>query len=320
MDVSENNIDAQTTTSQFITYLIDALNEQDNMRTTILDPLPTLNPTPRFSRNSRPLFNRAYSGYSQSRTIQPRTSLPLFSRRNQLEELMQRTLYEENNNKKVLSVKGLDQLKVLKFNTNNFEMKECVITQEKFKENEEIVQLPCNHIFNKDAIETWLKEESSKCPICRFELDFIEKKKDIPENTRLTSTNVRLPNRLIQDSDISYNRLLNNLRFLYSPSTLIDRRIGTPRRSIINNMIDMESQYVHDRDLQNAILNSVMQTSNIPDNMSNDSIDDITDDITDDVTDDIIENDMSDPDVYLAMIENDLILEDIDNDENFFNN
>ena len=43
-----------------------------------------------------------------------------------------------------------------------------------FEENEEIIQLPCSHIFNKEGILQWLKEEQSKCPVCRYELPYDE--------------------------------------------------------------------------------------------------------------------------------------------------
>ena len=41
---------------------------------------------------------------------------------------------------------------------------------------EEISQLPCNHIFKKDAITEWLREAQAKCPVCRFELKSTEVK------------------------------------------------------------------------------------------------------------------------------------------------
>jgi len=41
-----------------------------------------------------------------------------------------------------------------------------------------ISKLPCNHLFNTDAILKWLKEEKAECPICRFKLESIEKKSE----------------------------------------------------------------------------------------------------------------------------------------------
>ena len=49
---------------------------------------------------------------------------------------------------------------------------ECAITLKEFEENDDIIILPCNHIFIKDSIELWLKDKSNKCPICRKEIIF----------------------------------------------------------------------------------------------------------------------------------------------------
>ena len=304
MDVSENDIDSTSTTSQFITYLIDALTERDANR--LIEPAP-----PPLPLNSN-IFD-IIGNHTRRRFISATPTTPLFSRRNQFEELLRNSLYQDKNIKKVLSEKGSEQLKVVKFDPDKHDMKECVITQEKFKKDEEVICLPCNHIFNKEAIKTWLKEDSSKCPICRHELDFVEKKEDLPE--RPPSTNIRLSNNQTEPfNDISYNRMFNNMRFLYNPSDVFTRR---PRRSFLNNIADMESQYVYDRNLQNAILNSVIE-NNLDSDITDDyTSGDVLDDI-DDIDSDIVENDIADSDVYLNMMENDLVLEDVDDDENFF--
>ena len=75
--------------------------------------------------------------------------------------------------KKIISAKGEALLKFTKFN-DNFDEKICPIMQISFEKNEEIIQLPCGHIFNKEGILQWLKEEQSKCPVCRYELPYDE--------------------------------------------------------------------------------------------------------------------------------------------------
>jgi len=307
MDVSENDIDSISTTSQFITYLIDALTERETAANGLTEHAPP--PLPLNSNIFDIIGNQNRTNFSRRRPI-----IPLFSRRNQFEELLRNSLYQDKNIKKVLSQKGSEQLKVVKFVPDKHEMKECVITQEKFEKDEEVICLPCKHIFNKEAIKTWLKEESSKCPICRYELDFVEKKEDLPETAGIPPSNIRLRNNQTQPiNDISYNRMFNNMRFLYNPTASFTRRPRRTRRSFINNIVDIENQYVYDRNLQNAILNSVMESnSEITD-------DNTSEDVLDDLSSDIIENDIADSDVYLNMMENDLVLEDVDDDENFFN-
>lgn len=82
----------------------------------------------------------------------------------------QNSLDEENIYIKAISDEGIEQLKKLhykKYLFNNQCM--CSISMEEFKENEEIIQLPCDHIFKSESILKWVKENPT-CPICRFEL------------------------------------------------------------------------------------------------------------------------------------------------------
>lgn len=46
---------------------------------------------------------------------------------------------------------------------------ECSVCKEAFEENNEVVQLPCKHVFCKDCIYPWL-ERHNTCPSCRYEL------------------------------------------------------------------------------------------------------------------------------------------------------
>lgn len=50
-------------------------------------------------------------------------------------------------------------------------IKECFICMENFLENEVITKIKCNHIFHKECIKPWLCKQSTKCPICRVEVD-----------------------------------------------------------------------------------------------------------------------------------------------------
>ncbi len=48
-----------------------------------------------------------------------------------------------------------------KFNTT------CSIMLTDFKENQEIIQLPCNHCFIPEGIIKWLETKKADCPLCR---------------------------------------------------------------------------------------------------------------------------------------------------------
>ena len=58
--------------------------------------------------------------------------------------------------------------------TNN----SCPIFHVNFDNDDEIIELPCQHCFVPEAIEKWLNEEQAVCPVCRFELDSKEVKVD----------------------------------------------------------------------------------------------------------------------------------------------
>lgn len=284
-DLSQNDINNinNDTTSQFITFLINALNEQRSPD--IFDISQSL---------PRPPINNRFLNTTTTPII------PLFNRRNRIQEILQNSLYEKNNTKKILSEKGNNQLKTVVYNSTDFDTNECVITQEEFKNGEEIIQLPCKHIFKPDAIKTWLKEESSKCPICRFELDFVEKceKATTPENNDISSNNTGNP-----------LNMLRNMRLMYNPASIFLPQ--TRRRNsntVIDNMLNMENQYYYDRNLQNAILSSITESQNVVlDSLNN--------------QENTLENEIQDADDFFSMIESDIVLEDYDeNDEDYLNN
>ena len=72
--------------------------------------------------------------------------------------------------------------------------KECFICMENFVENEVITKIKCDHIFHKDCIKPWLCKQSTKCPICRVEVD-----KGTPIFNNL-STNNNINEDLINDA------------------------------------------------------------------------------------------------------------------------
>jgi len=128
---------------------------------------------------------------------------------NNFNNLINNSLYlPKKQYKKVLSDEGEKLLIFTTFN-NNFKEKICPIMQIPFENNDEIIQLPCNHIFNKEGILQWLKEEQSKCPVCRFELPFDEIQiKNIIFND-ISSNNISSND--ISSNDISSNNISSNV-------------------------------------------------------------------------------------------------------------
>ena len=74
--------------------------------------------------------------------------------------------------KKVISDEGKELLKkeVFRCGEGNNEAAVCPIMQIPFQDGDEIIRLPCNHIFTAEHILTWLETESAMCPVCRHEL------------------------------------------------------------------------------------------------------------------------------------------------------
>jgi len=47
----------------------------------------------------------------------------------------------------------------------------CVICQNDFEKDDEVVTLPCDHEYHKNCIKSWLTQNSCKCPTCRNVVD-----------------------------------------------------------------------------------------------------------------------------------------------------
>tara|TARA_Y100000389_G_scaffold201795_1_gene245370 strand:+ start:360 stop:1466 length:1107 start_codon:yes stop_codon:yes gene_type:complete len=72
--------------------------------------------------------------------------------------------------KKVISDEGKELLKKEVYRCSEDETVVCPIMQIPFQDGDEIIRLPCNHVFTAEHILTWLETESAMCPVCRHEL------------------------------------------------------------------------------------------------------------------------------------------------------
>ena len=113
--------------------------------------------------------------------------------------IINETLNDPSQNvyKNILSEEGEKIIKTMKYEKEKYkEQTSCTITLNKFEEGDEIACLPCEHIFNKDAILKWLKNEDSRCPVCRKKLPSNEvRKKNEINNIDITTINTTtLPN------------------------------------------------------------------------------------------------------------------------------
>lgn len=97
---------------------------------------------------------------------------------------------EQHIYKDVINKKGEETIKIMKYDKEEFKDQEmCIITLNNFNEGDEIAQLPCGHIFDKDGIFKWLKTEDARCPICREKLPSKQINKKNKTSTINTGTN-----------------------------------------------------------------------------------------------------------------------------------
>ncbi|KAK6512759.1 hypothetical protein TWF506_008926 [Arthrobotrys conoides] len=62
------------------------------------------------------------------------------------------------------SIRNLPKVKVTKAEVDDGS--ECVVCQDEFKVDDEVVKLPCRHIYHEECVTRWL-ETHDACPICR---------------------------------------------------------------------------------------------------------------------------------------------------------
>tara|TARA_Y100000590_G_scaffold454486_1_gene601395 strand:- start:245 stop:880 length:636 start_codon:yes stop_codon:yes gene_type:complete len=95
--------------------------------------------------------------------------------------------------KKILSSKGEENIQYISFSSEKYpNQNKCPIAMNTFQEGEVVAKLLCNHIFQKDSILKWLKEESASCPICRMKFDSTEVKVE-KNNTPITQPSITQP-------------------------------------------------------------------------------------------------------------------------------
>ncbi len=164
--------------------------------------------------------------------------------------ILNNTLNQQNMYKKVVSDEGLNEIIFDKYSAKKYpETKTCVITQKEFQENDDIAILPCKHIFDKDAILYWLKNQQAKCPVCRRELKCKEVKKT--EHTE----------------DISQNPMNDS-----SNNTFTQRERPRPMQNpldLFRNIIEERERKAEEEMMQQAILESLAMSNQIVDTSNN---------------------------------------------------
>jgi len=139
------------------------------------------------------------------------------------QNILQGSLGQKNKYIKVLSEDGKNSIKYVKFKKNEQDETFCPICQDDFDEEQVVAMLPCSHIFQKDSILQWLSEESHKCPVCRYEMEYIEKKDERSENNEENTDNENTGNEN-NEEDISNNTINYRNRVLSFLELMNERR------------------------------------------------------------------------------------------------
>ena len=159
---------------------LNTLHEFDSIYTYFRNLTPNANATPRLlSPSQESIINNTSQSNEISifqNTLSNATERILLNAEHVVDDIhdsvLQTSFDTSSAMKNVLSEKGKKQLKIIKYNSS-CKNATCPITQTKFKDNEEVTQLPCLHCFESSSINHWLTNEKAACPVCRYNLDSI---------------------------------------------------------------------------------------------------------------------------------------------------
>jgi len=203
---------------------------------------------------------------------------PLRINNNNLSALLRETLSgDENPIKYVLSGEGEQKIETVEFDPEIYpNINGCPITIKDFKKGDMISKLPCNHLFNTDAILKWLKEEKAECPICRFKLESVEKnsKKSDSSYNPLQGNGVARPTNTIFPH---YN---TRVMHTFGPPRMPRRRHNAHLRRLMLSRHEQDEQ----DELQAALLAS-LEDKYMPGRPKIHKDDDIDSDIDSDISD-----------------------------------
>lgn len=182
-----------------------------------------------------------------------------------LHSVLQSSLYDNKSQvKKVISDEGKEQIDKVIYKCGQYDISECPISTNDFKEGDEISRLPCGHIFESESILHWLENMNSVCPICRYELPSKEItitsesenhtiQQDISGAVDVSNNNENMTYQhyvhYVPYRPLMQNTILSNVNS-YSYSNYIDL--------LVNRTIENEDDII----LQQAILASIDISSN----------------------------------------------------------
>jgi hypothetical protein len=124
-----------------------------------------------------------------------------------IDGIMNRSLHDEAGYKLILSEEGAESLNNKKYSAESCGNDTCPITRAIFDIGANIVELPCGHCFDPEAINRWLNEEKAECPVCRHALKSKEIKNEYappmnPDEAEIRHARIALLNSLASANNI----------------------------------------------------------------------------------------------------------------------
>ena len=149
---------------------------------------------------------------------------------NQIENLIYRSgneiydelfrLEQENTNNTPVSQTFIDKLEIKKI-SNELDLT-CSICCEKMIQNDEFIELECDHSFHNSCLKKWLEIDNT-CPICRKILDI-----NPAEEFKIIYLTIYFPNRSILyksfPDNMTFHDFINKVKN-YLPDNYIDKLI-----------------------------------------------------------------------------------------------
>ena len=127
----------------------------------------------------------------------------------QINSIMNRSLHDQAGYKNIISEEGVATLKNIKYSVEACNNEVCPITRATFVIDDEIVELPCGHCFNPEAINRWLNEEKAECPVCRYVLKSKEIKKEYVPQMNVDEAQIRAARISLLNSLVSTNNTVH---------------------------------------------------------------------------------------------------------------
>uniref|UniRef100_A0A6C0DV26 RING-type domain-containing protein n=1 Tax=viral metagenome TaxID=1070528 RepID=A0A6C0DV26_9ZZZZ len=177
---------------------------------------------------------------------------------------LQSSLYDRNPIRHVITEQVKNTLIPIKFReANDIENNlKCAILCETFKDDDDIIQLPCNHCFFVEPIMKWLTNDSCECPVCRYKFDSMEKntreeKEEEEEVIEHIEENIEDIEEIEEDIEEDIEENIEDFEEFYNDFAYEQLNIGNFLNFINNSYNIYNSETISNNNIYPTILNQI---------------------------------------------------------------